>query len=261
MKSINIIGFGTMGIQLTAFFSVIGYHVTVWNRSFPDEKIKRFLKEKKLLTRKMDLHDTKHEVIYVDDIDMLPAAITIEALIEDLDIKKRILNDIKYKFQTPWLFTNSSSFTPQEIHDEAYALHFFNPLYTVKLVETTCPPACVDLLDDIQNAGLAVVHTKSNRGYIANYVLFREIAAAMMLVEKYGYDSKSIDIVHRSLGRQLSVFDVVDFVGVDVTKKIIENLHEQESTIEVPKVLDLAIVAGILGKKNHTSIRTLLDNK
>jgi 3-hydroxyacyl-CoA dehydrogenase len=116
------------------------------------------------------------------------------------------------------------------------------------------------LFRDIEDAGLTVVHTKMNRGYIANYVLFQEIAASIMLIEKFGYDTKTIDLVLGSLGRQSSVFDVIDFVGVDVTKKILENLHETDHSVIVPPVLNVALESGILGRKNKTSIRSVLDN-
>lgn len=261
MKSINIIGFGTMGIQLAAFFYVIGYKVTVFNRAFSDEKLKRLQIAKKVLGKNIDCVEEKTEIVFLDQVGLLTPGITIEALAEDLGIKQSVLNDLPFKLQTLGLFTNSSSFSPDEIHKEAHALHFFNPIHSVKLVETTCPLSSLPLFRDIQEAGMTVVHTKMNRGYIANYVLFREIAASLMLVEKFDYDTKTIDLVLKSLGRQSSVFDVIDFVGVDVTKSIIENLYETDPSITVPPVLNLALASGILGRKNKTSIRSILDNQ
>ena len=260
MKSINILGFGTMGMQLAAFFNVIGYKVTVWNRTFSDAKLKRLSIEKKILEKNLKCASEKHEIEFLDQVDLLPPALTIEVLAEDLAIKQSVLHDLPFDPKTHGLFTNSSSFTPTEIHNEAHGLHFFNPLHSVKLVETTCPLNSLPLFRDIEDAGLPVVHTKMNRGYIANYVLFQEIAASIMLIEKFGYDTKTIDLVLGSLGRQSSVFDVIDFVGVDLTKKILENLHETDHSVIVPPVLTLALETGILGRQNKTSIRSVLDN-
>lgn len=260
MKSINILGFGTMGMQLAAFFYVIGYKVTVWNRTFSDAKIKRLSVEKRILEKNLQCVAEKHEIVFLDQIALLPPTITIEALAEDLEIKRSVIHELPFEQQASQLFTNSSSFSPEEIHKEAHGLHFFNPLHSVKLVETTCPLNSLPLFRDIQDAGMTVVHTKMNRGYIANYVLFQEIAASIMLIEKFGYDTKTIDLVLEALGRQSSVFDVIDFVGVDVTKKILENLREADHSIMVPPVLTLALASGILGRKNKTSIRSILDN-
>jgi 3-hydroxyacyl-CoA dehydrogenase len=260
MKSINILGFGTMGIQLVAFFNVIGYKVTVWNRSFSDAKLKKLSMEIRIIEKKLGCTTEKQEMLFLDKIDLMPPTTTIEALIEDIAIKQAILNNLPFELQTHRLFTNSSSFSPEEIHKEAQALHFFNPLHSVKLVETTCPLDSLPLFSDIQNAGMTIVQTKANRGYIANFILFREIAASIMLVEKFGYDTKTVDKVLEALGRQSSVFDIIDFVGVDVTKSILENLHEVDATLTVSPLLCLALDSRILGKKNKTSIRLILDN-
>lgn len=261
MKIINILGFGTMGIQLAAFFHVIGYKVTVWNRSFPDAKMKRFSIEKKTIEKKIKYEIEKQEIIFLDQIDLLPPAITIEALAEDLIKKKSVIGNLAYDVAEYSLFTNSSSFSPKEVHKDAHGLHFFNPIYAVKLVEATCTTICTTLLRDIQEAGMLVIQTKENRGYIANYVLFQEIAASLMLVEKFGYDTKTIDLVLEAMGRQSSIFDVIDFVGVDITKNILENMHATDIAITVPSVLNSALACGILGRKNRTSIRSLLDSQ
>ncbi len=260
MKSINILGFGTMGIQLAAFFCVIGYKVTVWNRTFPNIKLKRLSIEKKILEKNINCVADKHDIVFVDKIDLLAPAITIEVLAEDIAVKQDVLNRLPFDLEKLSVFTNSSSFTPDEIHKEAHALHFFNPLHSVKLVETTCPITSMQLFSDLENAGMTVVHAKMNRGYIANYILFREIAASIMLVEKFGYDTATIDLAQKCLGRQSSIFDVIDFVGVDVTKSIIDNLHENDDSIITPYLLTLALESGVLGRKNKTSIRSVLDN-
>lgn len=261
MKSINILGFGTMGTQLAAFFHIIGYKVTVWNRSIPDAKLKRFSIEKRFFEKTLSCAVGKHDVVFIQNIEMLQPAITIEVLAEDLLIKREIVEKLPFDVELYGLFTNSSSFAPEEIHSKAQALHFFNPLHAVKLVETTSDSEAAPLFTDLQNAGITVVHTKMNRGFIANYVLFREIAAALMLVEKFGYDTNEIDQTLKALGRQSSIFDVVDFVGVDVTKKILENLSEADASVTVPTILNAALLSGILGKKNKTSIRTVLDQQ
>jgi len=259
MKSINIIGFGIMGIQIAAFFNLIGYKVTVWNRTFPESKLKRLGIEKRYLEKKIKHVSEKYEIIFLDRIEMLKPAITIEVLAENLQLKQKILQDLSYDFHEYILFSNSSSLSPDEIYPDSHGLHFFNPIHSINLVETTYPAESLPLLTDIQGAGVHVVLTKKNRGYVANYVLFQEIAASLMLVEKYGYDTRTIDIVQNALGRQSSIFDIIDIVGVDVSKSILDNLHETDNTIVTPSILKEALDAGIYGKKNKTSIRTILD--
>ena len=250
-----------MGIQLAAFFYAIGYAVTVWNRGFPEAKQKRLSFEKRKIEKAFNCAQERHGIVFLDQIEQLPATITIDALAEDIEVKKSVIKQLPFEPAPLGLFTNSSSYSPSEVAIGAHGLHFFNPIYSVALVETTCAVDSLPLLKDIKEAGLQVIHTKGNRGYIANYILFQEISAALSLVENFGYDTDTVDNVLAALGRQTSIFDVVDFVGVDITKTILDNLHKTNASIVAPQILTTALASGIFGRKNRTSIRSALDSK
>lgn len=258
MKHINILGFGTMGRHLAAFFYVLGYKVSIWNRTFPSDKMKKFLVEKRIFEKKFGLSAQAHNLSFVTNLSELTECLTIEVLKEDLLVKRSVLSDIPFDISCGNFFTNSSSYDPGEIHQNIEALHFFNPLYIVPLVETTSDNLTDQLFQDIENVGVTVLRVKNNRGFVGNYILFREVAAALNLIELYDYDAETIDTALSVLGRTSSLIEVVDIVGLDVVKKILENLKSQDPTIPVPRLLADAINAGILGKKNKTSIREFI---
>ena len=69
---------------------------------------------------------------------------------------------------------------------------------------------------------------------------------------------KDIEKVSSFIGKTYSVFEVIDLVGVDVTKFIIENLKQENDSIYISPSLENAISAGVLGKKNKTSFRKFI---
>ncbi len=261
MHAINILGFGTMGLQIAALFSVLGYSVTLWNRTITDERRKKLAVQIRILERALG-RNGMGVVTFTHDLDMLPPVLTIEALTEDIGIKRGKLSELKFDLAETGVFTNSSSLRPTEIHANAYALHFFNPIQAIKLVETTCPPELQgsiykDIFNSLRDAGFQIIFVRPNRGFVGNYILFREIASALHLADEFGYLPETIDAVQKALGRSNSLFDIVNQVGVDVTKSILDNLHTQDPSVTVPQVLERALQRGILGRKNRTSIRDM----
>jgi 3-hydroxyacyl-CoA dehydrogenase len=112
----------------------------------------------------------------------------------------------------------------------------------------------------LKHAGYEVIHTSDNPGYIGNYVLFHEISAALKLVE-HGYGTAEIDRTLTHLGRTTSIFDVIDLIGVDVTLSILQSLGASDPAFRAAPLLERAIRDGVLGTKNGTSIRALIDRR
>jgi 3-hydroxyacyl-CoA dehydrogenase len=123
----------------------------------------------------------------------------------------------------------------------------------------TRTPGMEDLLRRLDGLGFALIEADFNRGYIGNYILFREIAAALQLIDRHHYTSRAIDEVLKRMGRPVSLFEIIDLVGVDVTLRIIQNLRGEDPSIHLSPLLQRAVSEGILGRKNQTSLRTLVD--
>lgn len=263
-KKINVLGLGVMGTQISALLRLAGWKVFAWNRNLRDEHRTRHERAVKLMNRVMGLTQAPGEIVFVPEIRALENNLTIENLSESLDVKHEVLGQLAYGFDSTDLFTNSSSYEPREIHPKAQGLHFFNPPHVLKFIEfaagaSPLTPAGTELIASLRSAGFEIIEAFGNRGYIGNYILFHEIASALKLAELHQYKSATIDRVLSHMGRSTSLFDIIDMVGVDVTRSILVNLREHDSTIYVPPLLDLAVSKGILGKKNKTSIRTLTD--
>jgi len=261
---VNILGCGVMGSQIAALLSLMGYDVQVWNRSTEPEVRKRFERALRLIKRSGSPGEVEGKVTFVDSVRNLTPAMTIEALIEELDVKRDIIAGLPYDVAEHGLFTNTSSLDPGKVHPSAIGLHFFNPVHAVKALEVSrkldqLPPNLKDLVVRIMAAGYEVIEVNSNPAYIGNFILFQEISAVLKLVDIHGYGSGQIDKLTRALGRPVSVFDVIDIIGIDVTKQILENLRADDMSFCVSPCLERALGMGIMGRKNKTTIRSAIS--
>lgn len=263
---VNILGFGVMGRQIASLCVLMGVNVFLWNRS--DSPTRQQLFTKQLRTDQKFFKGyckTEGTFTFVTGIDQLKERLTIEVLVEDIDIKRKVISQLGYAFERRPLVTNSSSYSPIEIHPNTIGIHFFNPIYALRFVEFSADGSHLtseveEFLSFLIAFDFEIVRTSNNRGYIGNFLLFNEISNALKLIDRYGYRSRTIDAVLRHMGREVSVFDIIDQVGVDVTKKILENLREVDGSIEVSPLLLSAISKNIYGKKNRTSIRQVIDS-
>lgn len=260
MKQINIIGTGLMGRQIASFFYLNGYKVKCYY--FNSSKKEVIEKNIKLLKRKLNL-DNEGELTMVNSFSALYDAPTIETAIEDLIIKKKIFHEVKKVNSNEVYFSNTSSFSPKDISPEVNGLHFYNPIFLglveLYLTESVDRDQITPFIELLKGNNFEVVEVNSNRGYIGNYVLFNEIASAFKLLEKYNYTLNAIDAIYSKLYGGRKLFAIVDLIGVDVSYNILQNLKEQDETIYLPLSLKKALDKNILGKKNGTSIKTILN--
>ena len=261
-KEIGILGFGVMGKQLASLFFLLGYNVTVWTRNEKDF-IPTLNRAIKMLTRQLGSDSELKEgaVSFTTNLNQMEMPIIVESLIENLDVKKQINKNFKDKNLS--YFTNSSSLSPRDIGEEVEGFHFFNPIH-LKLVEYTSskiPSASFStLLENLKGRGFDTICVEYNRGYIGNFLLFKEISHFFELIERYHYSVDSLQIVYKRLFNQQNIIGIIDIVGVDTTLKIFENLKEEYIDLYIPKILQLAIKRGVLGKKNKTSIKEIISN-
>jgi len=265
MEHINLLGFGVMGRQIAALFVMLGYKTRIYSRSISPASVDKYIKlETRKLKRVMDFSGNGEFSVF-NDVSIMPPTITYDILPEDINVKKDVLSNLSYNPNNYLLLTNSSSFKPSEVYENAVGMHFFNPIFTLQIVELCVTTATSSLelgslLERLKVEGrFDVVYVKDNPGYIGNSLLFAEISNAFKLIERYGYKPDAIDLVMRRMGRMHSLFDIVDLVGIDTTRSIIHNLHRHDNSIYVPRSLEKAISYSAFGRKNQTSIRDYLD--
>ena len=168
---------------------------------------------------------------------------TIEVVIERLDIKKQVYDQVE-KYRKPGtLITSNTSGIPIHLMAEGRSddfkahfcgTHFFNPPRYLRLLEVIptpdTKPEIVDFLMSYGDKflGKTTVLCKDTPAFIANRVGVYSIMALLHLVEKMDLTVEEVDkFTGPALGRPKSAtFRTTDVVGLDTMVNVANGLHQ-----------------------------------
>lgn len=167
----------------------------------------------------------------------------IEVVVENLDIKKKVFEQVEQFRKPGTLITSNTSGIPihlmAEGRSEDFKLHFcgthfFNPPRYLKLLEIIptphTKPEIVDFLMHYGDKflGKTTVLCKDTPAFIANRVGVYSIMALLHLVEKLDLTVEEVDkFTGPALGRPKSAtFRTSDVVGLDTMIKVAKGLYE-----------------------------------
>ena len=130
------------------------------------------------------------------------------------------------------------------------ALHVFNPVEKMKLVELSFPAGASDetkrrLHELCEQLDKTAVEVPDAAGFVVNKLLFPYLFDAVRLLERDGLEPKAIDTCMKlGAGHPMGPLALLDFVGLDVAAAIGESIGT-----EVPDRVHELIADGKLGKK------------
>ncbi len=193
--------------------------------------------------------------------------LVFEAIKEDQELKISIFAKIAASNpHLPWFFTNTSSIPITKLDEGAglggriIGFHFYNPPAVQKLVEVI---KAKQTLPEVEEFALAyakslrkiVVPSHDVAGFIGNGHFMRDILHAATEVEKLGKEFSFVEAVYAMnrisqdlLVRPMGIFQLVDYVGVDVCSFIMSVMdhHLKEETLHCP-LLDRLLSQGVKG--------------
>ena len=169
------------------------------------------------------------------------SSLIFEAIIENLDLKKKMLAEIKENNPNdPWFFTNTSSI-PIHVLDEGAGLdgrilgfHFYNPPAVQRLVELITTTGNTKEMIEFANAyarALRKVVVPSNdfAGFIGNGHFMRDALHGIHEVEKLSITmpfTEAVYVINKVsqdyLVRPMGIFQLIDYVGIDVVQFIMK---------------------------------------
>jgi len=179
---------------------------------------------------------TRLETAY--DSDMI-----FEAIKEDKSLKVKLFSQIKQNNAKGWFLTNTSSVPIGEIDHEAglngdiIGYHFYNPPVIQKLLEIIKSEKTNDDLhafavDLAKSMRKIVVPSKDVAGFIGNGHFMRDALYALDQAQKIAQEeswSKAfymVDTISRDLlVRPMGIFQLLDYVGIDVTRFILDSMQ------------------------------------
>lgn len=188
--------------------------------------------------------------------------LVIEAVVENMDIKKKVFTEVeKYVSRECLLTSNTSSLSVQEMskaleHPERFAgLHFFNPVHLMPLVEIIIhdkiAPETIEALHKwVLRVKKTPVIVKDGPGFLVNRILVPYLNEAAYLLEE-GVSVKDLDQAALNFGMPMGPARLLDEVGIDVAVKVGKVMYEGLGERAHPAKLSSKLVEkGLLGKKN-----------
>lgn len=204
-----------------------------------------------------------HPVINLNEA-VVDADLIIEAVSENLDIKKDVLNKIgKIAKPSACIVSNTSSIAITELalavdQPERFAgMHFFNPPQLMKLVEVIrgakTSNQTVDIIfETAKRMGKEPIMVKKDvAGFVVNRVLILALNEAVSLVQEGVATPEDIDkAIKLGLNWPMGPLTLIDFIGVDTVLAICKVLAKDLGPKYSPNPLLLGMVEkNLLGRK------------
>jgi 3-hydroxybutyryl-CoA dehydrogenase len=185
------------------------------------------------------------------------ATFVVESVTEDLTIKSNVLRELaEVTDPEAVLATTTSALSVAELAqasnrpDRFAALHVFNPVPRMELVELCFPPGAGDDVRRRTRAvcealGKTVIEVPDTPGFVVNRLLFPYLFEAVALLERSGLEPEAIDTcMTLGAGHPMGPLKLLDFVGIDVAVSIGDAIG-----VDVPTRLRAMADAGELGQK------------
>lgn len=245
--NIGIIGSGTMGSGIAQVAATAGCEVRLFdmNQNALDkakaslEKIMTRLIEKGRIDSE-EKNRIQNNIQYVSSLQELAASdLTIEAIIENLDIKKKVFQELEsYVSDSCIIASNTSSLSIASIAsslkkpERCVGIHFFNPAPLMKLVEVipaiqTSEETLNVSINTIKSWGKIVAVAKDTPGFIVNRVARPFYGEALRIYEEGIADFATIDAAMKQVGGfRMGPFELMDFIGNDVNYTVTESVFK-----------------------------------
>lgn len=163
--------------------------------------------------------------------------LVIEAVVENMDVKKKVFAETeKYVNRDCLLTSNTSSLSVQEMstaleYPGRFAgLHFFNPVHLMPLVEIivhdkVAPETVEALYKWVLRVKKTPVVVKDGPGFLVNRILMPYLNEAGYLLEE-GVCVKDLDQAALNFGMPMGPARLLDEVGIDVGLKVAKIMYE-----------------------------------
>jgi 3-hydroxybutyryl-CoA dehydrogenase len=246
--NVGIIGSGTMGSGIAQVAATAGCQVKLYDtnqaaldraRIALDKILNRLIEKGRIdADEKSRIQSNISYVVSLKDLSN--SNLTIEAIVENLDIKKKVFSELEsYVADDCIIASNTSSLSIASIAaslekpERCVGIHFFNPAPLMKLVEVipaiqTSYEVLEKSIDTIASWKKTVAVAKDTPGFIVNRVARPFYGEALRIYEEGIADFVTIDHSLKTLGGfRMGPFELMDFIGNDVNYTVTETVFKE----------------------------------
>src|SRR5438874_6055153 len=285
MKRINrvaVLGAGTMGARIAAHFANAGVPSYLLDIVPPHadgparnkiaaagldaaKKSKPAAFFESSLARLVTVGNFEDDLKRVAEVDWI-----IEAVIENLDIKRALLKKVEAVCKPGTIITTNTSGLPvakiaegfsDDFRRSWFGTHFFNPPRYMRLLEIIPTPesdreaiAAIANFSDI-HLGKGIVFAKDTPNFIANRIRTFSVLNVMRLMQELDLTIEDVDaLTGQAVGWPKSAtFRTIDLVGLDILGHVVgnmtSNVHDERSDLRLPAFFTQMLERKWLGDK------------
>lgn len=271
---ICVIGTGTMGNGVAQVFAQAGLDVLLKGRSEAslvkahkaiEKNLSRMVEKGKMeAAAKEEICGHIHDTLLYEDCK--EADLVIEAISEDMEIKKEIFRQLDQLCKPEAILaTNTSSLSITEIAavtnrpGQVIGMHFFNPVPAMKLVEVIRGQLTSDEVHDqvfacARQVGKVPVSVNEAPGFVVNRILIPMINEAIGILADGVARKEEIDEAMKlGANHPMGPLALADLIGLDVCLAIMEVLYKEfgDSKYRPHPLLRKMVRANLLGRKTN----------
>ena len=272
MKTIGVLGSGTMGAGIMQVCAMAGYNVVQRSRrqtsvdggrATVEKNLSRMVAKEKITQADMDAAMARIKGS-TDLSSIAEADFVIEAATEDMEAKKALFKELDELCKPEAIIaTNTSALSITEIAastnrpDKIIGMHFFNPVPAMKLVEVVKGLATSDetrqaVLDLCKDFGKTPVDVEEAPGFVVNRILIPMVNEGIGILADGVADAEGIDTAMKlGANHPMGPLALGDLIGLDVCLAIMETLYREfgDTKYRPHPLLRKMVRANKLGRK------------
>ncbi|MCX5873218.1 MAG: 3-hydroxybutyryl-CoA dehydrogenase [Deltaproteobacteria bacterium] len=274
MKKIGVMGAGLMGAGIAQVAAQSGFEVNLMDVE------ERFVQKGIAIIEKNLKRQVDKGVIQASQVDQIRGRITtclspadlvngvdmtIEAVIENLDLKKKVYKELDSLAAPGVIFaSNTSALSITEMGsvtnrpDKFIGMHFFNPVPAMKLVEVirgygTSDETVAVTKDVAKKMGKTAIEVLEAPGFVVNRILVPMVTEAIYVLQEGLATAAEIDEgMKLGANHPMGPLALADLVGLDTLLSVQQHLYEEfaDPKYRPPVLLKKMVRAGRLGRKS-----------
>ena len=289
VKTVAVMGAGLMGAGIAQVSAEKGFQVLLKDRN--DEAIGRGLSymqdnwRKKLSRKRMTQYNfntnTSNVTGLTDDIPswkrhFAGTDMIIEAVFEDLDLKKKIVADMEAVTPDHTIFATNTSAIPiskiaegSKRPENIIGMHYFSPVPSMPLLEIiphegTSDATKASAFEVGTKQGKTCIVVKDVPGFYVNRCLGPYLVEVSALVRD-GVSLEKLDKSIKNFGMPVGPITLADEVGIDVTSHVANFLSNADLGVRMEggdvSLMEKMIEKGWLGRKSNQGFYTYKGKK
>ncbi len=272
ISTICVCGAGTMGSGIAQACAQAGFYTLLYElndtvlekaRTGIEKNLDSLLQKGKI--NKEEKEKIFQRIVFTNDIQTCLADVFIEAIVERLELKIALFNQLAELNHSESIFaTNTSSLSVAAIAkgvmspQRVIGMHFFNPATIMKLVEVvntemTNRETTKTILELTKKLGKTAVICKDSPGFIVNRVARPYYIESLRIAEEGNIEINEVDALLEATGFKMGPFKLMDLIGNDINYAVSCSVYELMNKPERLKpsyIQEEKVREGKFGKKS-----------